>query len=114
MRTQVANLIYEHSLSLIYLKSVEDVLGRVDTEILHALNKGLFTIIHKEGGVTEEEVAAIEARMHELVDADLPFVKEVVSREEALASLDDLLLQDKKRLLEKSRNKKVRYFSLEG
>ena len=43
MRTQAANLIYQNSLILRYLKAVEDVLGRVEVDIENALNKGLFT-----------------------------------------------------------------------
>lgn len=114
MRTQTANLAYQNSLVLVYLKAVEDVLGRVDTQILHSLNKGLFTIIHREGGVSEKDVRAIEARMRELVEADIPITKEVMSREEAMAELDELLLEDKKKLLQRSRVKKVVYYSLEG
>ena len=39
MRTQEANLIYQNSLCLIYLKAIEDVLGKVDVDIENAINK---------------------------------------------------------------------------
>ena len=43
MRTYSANLVYQHSLSLIYLKAVMDVLGDMAVEIENSLNKGLYT-----------------------------------------------------------------------
>ena len=41
MRTQSGNLIYQNSLTLIYLKAIEDVIGKVEVDIENALNKGL-------------------------------------------------------------------------
>lgn len=114
MRAQAANLIYQYGLSFIYLRAVDDVLGRVDTEIQHSLNKGLYTEIHREKPVTAAEVKAIEARMREIVAADIPFREEIVTREEALEGLDELLLQDKKRLLEETSVKRVHYYDLDG
>ena len=76
IRTQAANLIYQYSLSLIYLKAVKDTLGDdVRVEIQNSLNKGLYTEIKTKEPVTEEQVQAVENRMRELVDADLPFIK---------------------------------------
>ena len=84
MRTQAANLIYQYSLSLIYLKAVSDCLGNVRVEIQNSLNKGIYTEIKTAEPVTEAQVAAVEKRMKEIVAEDMPFVKEVVSREEAM------------------------------
>ena len=36
MRTQAANLIYQNSLCLIYLKAIDDVLGNVEVDIENA------------------------------------------------------------------------------
>ena len=83
MRTQAANLIYQNSLTLLYLKAVEDVLGEVEVDIENALNKGLFTEVKRKEPVTPEEVKQIEARMHQLVEEDLPLKREKVSIEEA-------------------------------
>lgn len=85
MRTQAANLIYQYSLSLIYLKAIDDILGSVQVEIQNSLNKGLHTEIKAD--ITEEQVKQIEQRMRELVEKDDPIVKEVVSREEAFRIL---------------------------
>lgn len=116
MRTQSANLIYQYSLSLIYLKAASDCLGRnARVEIQNSLNKGLYTEIKWEKPVTPRHVQQIEHRMRELVNADLPFVKEIVSREEAMAIFEEDGRQEKQRMLSESLNlKQLKFYSLEG
>ena len=80
MRTQAANLVYQSSLSLLYLKAVYDVLGDVEVDIENALNKGLYTEIKRETPVTAKEVRQIQSRMEALVKADLPLIKEAPKR----------------------------------
>ncbi|MFV0515966.1 MAG: nucleoside kinase [Aminipila sp.] len=76
MRTQAANLIYQYSLSLIYLKAIDDVLGNLKVGIENSINKGLYTVIRRSEPITEAEITAIENRMKELVEEDVPFIKE--------------------------------------
>ena len=83
MRTQATNLVYQDSLSFLYLKAVYDILGDVDVDIENAINKGLFTEIKLAETVSAEDVQKIEARMRELVELDLPFEHEKVSADEA-------------------------------
>lgn len=100
MRTYSANLVYQHSLSLIYLKAVMDVLGDMAVEIENSLNKGLYTEIKTPEPITAEQIAAVEGRMHELVEADLPIVREVYTREEAVEIWGAYNYPEKSRLLE--------------
>ena len=118
MRTQAANLIYQNSLCLIYLKAIDDVLGHVDVDIENALNKGLFTEVKTAEKVTAGEVRQIEKRMRELVKEDIPFIKEEVSPQEAgeiflkngQPEKFALLLEGK----DKKRNRKIPFYSLQG
>lgn len=87
MRDPSANLIYQRSVSLIYLKAVYDVLGVNSVGIENSLNKGLYTEIKYSHPITKKIVKSIETRMHEIVDMDYPFVKETVTKEEALKVL---------------------------
>lgn len=98
MRTQAANLIYQYSLCLIYLKAIDDILGQVQVEIQNSLNKGLHTEIMAP--VTEEQVARIQQRMEELVAQDKPIVKEIVSREQAFKLLAQQNHTERIRILE--------------
>lgn len=114
MRSQAANLIYQHSLSLIYLKAVEETLGRAITDIENSLNKGLYTEIKCEEPVTEEQIRAVEARMWEIVEEDIPFVEKIVGREEALQLLEAADLDEKKKMLESLPHlHRVKFYSLD-
>ncbi len=116
IRTQAANLIYQYSLSLIYLKAVKDTLGDdVRVEIQNSLNKGLYTEIKTKEPVTEEQVQAVENRMRELVDADLPFIKTVVDRDEAIRIIKEDGRTEKLRLLSETLGiKQVKFYTLNG
>lgn len=115
MRTQSGNLVYQNSLTLLYLKAVEDVLGNVEVCIENALNKGLFTEIKGVNAITAKDVKSIEARMKKLVAADLPFVHEELTKEEAIAEFEETGCPEKIQLLsENPRVKKVPFYSLEG
>ena len=83
MRTQLANLIYQHSLSLIYLKAAYDVIGDFEVDIENSLNKGLYTEIKSDVPVTAAQVRAIEKRMHEIVEENLPLERLELTKEEA-------------------------------
>ena len=115
MRTHSANLAYQHSLSLIYLKAVMDVLGDLAVEIENSLNNGLYTEIKTKGSITAEQVRAIEKRMREIVDEDLPIVREVYSRQEAIELWGKYNYPEKSRLLEKtSEVKEAKFYRIEG
>lgn len=115
VRNTAVNYIYQHSLSLIYLKAVHDVLGKVNVEIANSLNKGLFTIIKTLEPVNEAQIKKIEKRMREIVDADIPFVKEKLSRDEALQFFVDEGHREKARLLDASkRTKSFKFYSIDG
>ena len=115
MRVQAASLVYQSSLSLLYLKAIHDVLGAVDVDIENALNKGLYTEIKRDVPVTAKEVRQIQQRMEALVRADLPLMKEALSKEEAIAFFEKTGRTDKIALLaENPKTKKVRFYSLDG
>ena len=115
MRTQSGNLIYQNSLILIYLKAVEDVLGKVEVDIENALNKGLYTEIKSKEPITAKQIKAIERRMKDLVKKDLPFAREELDKDEAIARFHDMGCPEKAELLgENPRMKKVPFYSFCG
>ncbi len=124
MRTQSANLIYQHSLSMIFLKAVNDVIGKANVGIENSINKGLYTDVRvfvagpdgqvDERPVTGEQIKAIEARMHELVKMDIPFLKQKRSREETAEILMEKGDIEKMRILNASTVQEFAYYSLEN
>lgn len=115
MRTYSATLMYQHSVSLIYLKAVMDVLGDFTVEIENSLNKGLYTEIKTKTPVTEEEVELIEKRMRSMVDEDLPIIREVYSKEDAVELWEKYNYPEKSGLLEHSTDvKEAKFYRIGG
>lgn len=115
MRSHSANLAYQHTLSLLYLKAVMDVMGDLTVVIENSLNKGLYTEIRGGTPVTEAQVRSIERRMRELSDADVPIVREVYSKEEAVQIWEKYNYPEKSRLLEKDMSiREAKFYNIEG
>ena len=115
MRSQAASLIYQNSLILIYLKAVEDVLGKADVEVENAINKGLYTEIKADRPLTVKDVRAIERRMRRIVEEDVRFVKEGLTKEEAVDRFIEMACPEKVELLNENPDMRmIPFYSLEG
>ncbi|MDR3295442.1 MAG: nucleoside kinase [Clostridiales Family XIII bacterium] len=115
MRTGTVNLMYQRSLSLLYLKAVSDVLGKADVFLGNSLNKGIYTEIRGETRVGAGDVKRIEDRMRDLVRADLPIVKQWADRETAIRFLREDGHREKLRLLESAPDiDRIAFYSLDG
>lgn len=73
--------IYVRSLSFLLAKTVKDLHPDARFSVEHALGPGLYCEFEVNGrrGVSPEQAAAIETRMRELVDADLPIHRQRMS-----------------------------------
>ncbi len=115
IRNQSANLMYQNSLILLYLKAVELVLGKVEVDIQNAINQGLYTQIKLARPISSREVSQIYSKMRELVKKDIPFIREELSKAEAEKRFDEMGCSEKKYLLlEHGEDEKVPFYSLDG
>ncbi|HPD90441.1 MAG TPA: nucleoside kinase, partial [Bacillota bacterium] len=128
MRTQSANLIYQHSLSMIFLKAISDVVGKANVEIANSLNKGLYTEVrlfreekdsqgnsrYVEGPINLGEIQLVEKRMREIVEKDIPFFRQTCSREKAAAQLVEDGDVEKMKLLTSTNVDTMAFYSLDG
>lgn len=113
MRDPAANLIYQHSLTLIYLKAVRELFGKVHVHIKNSINKGIDTSIELPGHVTEKHAKQIEKKMREIVDENIPFIRETVLREQAYKMLIADGQEEKARLmLQITEKERVKFYSL--
>lgn len=75
--------IYRRSLHFIFIKAVNDVFPDRKAIISHSVSKGIFCEVRGDQELTADDVKKIEARMWELVNKKIPFIKRVVSVQEA-------------------------------
>jgi uridine kinase len=114
MRTQCANLIFQYSLSLLFLKSVKDILGNVQVGIMNSLNKGLYIDIETIEELNVKDVEKIESRMKELAERDLPIIEKKYSFEEGVALMVEEGFSEKTKLLTKNlKARTLKFYSLE-
>ncbi len=85
IRNQYANMCYQNSLTLLYLKAIKDISGDDTTvHMANSISKGVFTTIYHSKYDREELVEKVKARMLKLVEADLPILQVKKSRDELL------------------------------
>jgi len=76
--------IYRRSLCFILIKAVNDLFPDRKVVIQHSIGSGLYCEIIGSKELTADEVSQIENRMREIVNAKIPFVKRIMSVEEAM------------------------------
>ena len=115
MRNPIAARIYQSGVSFLYLKAINQLLGNVRVEIQNSLNKGIYTEIKTREPLLAADVAKIQAKMKELVQADIPFKRIVLTREEAFDLFADNNHDEKRRILRGAPDiKSVPVYSCDG
>jgi uridine kinase len=92
--------IYRRSITFLLEAAFEDTFPAADISVDHSLSSGGFycSVINR-APLSKEELAAVEARMKELVKADLPFERQVVPLQDAISYFQSKGQHEKVQLL---------------
>ena len=111
-------LIYQRSLFFILVRAVQELYPDIKVSINHSLSRGFYCeLIHRDRQprelliLTEEDLQKIEGRMREIIAADEPFIREEMSREDAIRYFEQRGMDDKVRLLRYRKDAKVSLYS---
>ncbi len=74
-----------HDAAHVMAEAVLELYPETQVTIGPSIENGFYYDFHREAAFSEEDLAAIEARMHEIVDRDEPIIRNVWTREEAVA-----------------------------
>lgn len=91
--------IYVRSLSCVFIRAAREIIKGCRVSIEHSLGNGIYCEIHGDRSITESDVLAIEKRMREIIQKDIPFIKESIPLEEAVEMFEKDGQLDKVRLL---------------
>jgi uridine kinase len=105
---------YVRSLCHLLSKAVHDLLPSASLYLEHPISKGYYCVIRENGPLTPELIARIQARMQELIVADLPFVPHICRSSEAVELLKRNGMDDKARLLETAGLPYASYYVFDG
>jgi len=106
--------IYNRSLSFLLIKAVNDLFPDRKVIISHSISKGIFCEINGETPLTAEEVTKIEERMRELVKRKIPFIKKILSIEEAREIFSKTGRLDRFRAIEHRKKPYVTIYNCDG
>jgi uridine kinase len=105
--------VYRRSLSFLLIAVADELYPEADIVIDYGLNFGaLYCEVEGRVPFSEEELTRIEARMRELVEADIPIRKERVPLDEAKALFEASKADDKLRLLKARRKPYITMYTL--
>jgi len=114
MRTPSANRAYQNTVSFIYLKAIKDLFRNSKVIIENSLSKGLYTEVNINSAVTEEQVRQIEDRMRQIVEEDIPIIKEIYTKGDAIRIWEEDNSPEKASLLEHCRIKEAQFYNMDG
>ena len=106
--------VYCNSLCFLLCKAAKDLYPDCKIVLRRPISKGYFCSIDKRDGtpLTQADADAINARMREIAEADMPFRRHEVRTEEAIALFEKMGYQDKVRLLQTAGDLYVNYYTL--
>jgi len=108
--------VYCNSLCFLLCKAARDVFPDCRVVLRRPISKGYYCNIVKGDSthITEGDLGRITARMHEIVEADMPFRRHEVRTEEAVELFSSLGYEDKVKLLDTTGDVYVNYYTLDG
>lgn len=98
---------YRASLVFLFVRAALEVIPGCTVHIKHSLANGLYGEFEHSQPVIEKDIRAIEKRMRELVEEDVPFTRRIVATEEAKKIYEEQGFDDKVRLLGQNPNDEV-------
>ena len=105
---------YVRSLCFILSKAVHDVYPEATLNLEHSISKGYYCTIHNGAPADAEMLLQIKKRMHELVDADMPFKLHTIQTEKAIELFHSVGMDDKANLIKTSGMLYTSYYELDG
>lgn len=84
MRSGSGSRTYTRTLFFICCKAINDLYGNVEVRIDIPVSKGYYVHVYLGRDITADDVARIRCRMQEIIDADTPIRRRMVTAEEAI------------------------------
>ena len=105
---------YRRSLHFILIKAAHDLFPDRKLVICHAISKGIYCELEGKEPLNEDDVKRIEKRMWELINANIPFVKRMMSCEDAKVLFKKSGRMDRYMAVEHRRKPYVTMYNFDG
>ena len=108
---------YRRTATFIMIKAIRDIAGTETLEkikVEFAIGKGIYITINGTVKVDADFLKKVKSRMDEIVEADIPIVKESYDLDDAIELFRNEGMKDKERLFKYRRASKVNIYSIDG
>ena len=116
-KDSAGSLAYKRSATLVMLKAIYDVIPKEKIEkvkVDFSLSKGYYCTIKGDVELDKELLDSIESRMKEIVEADIPILKNTYSTADAIERFRKHGMFDKVELFKYRRSSQVNVYSIDG
>ncbi|NLJ77989.1 MAG: nucleoside kinase [Tissierellia bacterium] len=90
--------IYTRTISAVFIMACKEIFPESTAKIEHFLGKGLYAELEDGHSISFGDIKKIKDKMREIVDKDIPIIREEVSKEEAILLFEEFGHEDKIRL----------------
>ncbi|WP_167958314.1 nucleoside kinase [Anaerosporobacter faecicola] len=108
---------YMRGMTLLLLKAIYDEIGNQNVEkvlVEYAIGPGYYCEIRSDATLDDALIGRIEARMHKIVEEDIPFQKRSITTDEAIDLFRNYRMYDKEKLFRYRRVSKANIYKLGG
>ncbi|MCL2397533.1 MAG: nucleoside kinase [Defluviitaleaceae bacterium] len=115
LTSEIGYRVYQRSLVFVMILAVREILGReMRVVVEHSINKNYYCeILEDDIVLTNEILTRINNKMQEILDADMPIIKESFFLEDGINLAKDMHLQDKAQLLAYRTTTSVNFYRLD-
>ncbi|MCR3922311.1 MAG: nucleoside kinase, partial [Firmicutes bacterium] len=82
--TKEGSRIYQRSLTFLLIYATHLLFPEAQIDVEHSLGKGLYCEINKSPALTAADVTALQSKMREIVQADMPITKNKIPLKKAI------------------------------
>jgi threonyl-tRNA synthetase len=104
--------VYRHSSSHLMAYAVKEVFGDVQVAIGPVIENGFYYDFDMPHAITPEDFAAIERKMQELIDRDLPFERRVIQQSDAVEMFTRQKENYKREIVEALANEEITVYQV--
>ncbi len=111
MNTSDGIRIYQRSLLFVFLRAIMEKFEGIQINVKHSLSKGLYCETDFEHNLSPEDLLNVEETMRQIIKDDVPFVKELMPRKEAVKLFENYKMYHKSNLLKYKEDEFVNIYS---
>ncbi|HHV38257.1 MAG TPA: nucleoside kinase [Tepidimicrobium sp.] len=105
--------IYTRTISAVFIMACKEIFPESTAKIEHFLGRGLYAELEEGHSISFGDIKNIKRKMREIVDRDIPIIREEVSKEVALSLFEEFGHEDKIRLYNTLEDESVQIYRMD-